>query len=54
LVASMGQPYEALGAPAQDHVREVLQQRTRALETDGQIHVPSVAAYVLAQRTEPG
>jgi SAM-dependent methyltransferase len=54
LAASMGQPYQALNAPAQDRVRELLRQRTRALEADGQIHVPSVAAYVLAQRTEPG
>jgi ubiquinone/menaquinone biosynthesis C-methylase UbiE len=48
LVASMGQPYLALNASAQDRVREQLQRRTRALEADGQIHLPSVAAYVLA------
>ena len=48
LVASMGQPYQALNVPAQERVREQLQQRTRALEANGQIHVPSVAAYILA------
>jgi SAM-dependent methyltransferase len=53
LVALMGQPYLALDAPGQDHVREQLRRRTRVLEVNGQIHVPSVAAYVLARRTEP-
>lgn len=52
LVASMGQPYMALNAPAQERVREQLRRRTRAREANGHIHVSSVAAYVLARRTD--
>jgi SAM-dependent methyltransferase len=54
LLALMGRPYLALNAPAQDRVHEQLRRRTRALEAGGRIHVPSVAAYVLARRAEPG
>ena len=53
LVASMGQPYLALNAAAQNRVREQLRRRACALEVDRQIHVPSAAAYVLARRPEP-
>lgn len=53
LVSLMGPPYLALDAAAQDRVREQLRRGTCALEADGQLHVPSVAAYVLARRA-PG
>ena len=53
LVAVLGQPYRDLDAPARDRVREGLRRRTR-LTVDGQIHVPTVAAYVLAQRVSAG
>ena len=53
LVASMGPTYLALNASDQNRIREHLQRHTSPLEQDGQIHVPSVAAYVLARRSQP-
>jgi len=54
LVASMGPTYPALAPSDQNRIREHLRRHTSALERDGQLRVPSVAAYVLARRTDPG
>ncbi|WP_088283948.1 class I SAM-dependent methyltransferase [Kineosporia sp. A_224] len=50
IVAAMAQPYLDLDATARDDVREALRRRTSALETGAVVHVPTVAAYVLARR----
>lgn len=50
IVAAMAQPYLDLDPAARDDVRDALRHRTAALEVGGAVHVPTVAAYVLARR----
>ncbi|MBI4942830.1 MAG: class I SAM-dependent methyltransferase [Actinobacteria bacterium] len=50
LLAALGAPYLALDANVRDDVREALRRRAGALEVGGTVHVPTVAAYVLARR----
>jgi SAM-dependent methyltransferase len=52
-IGSMGQTYLAQDPATQERIRQQLRQRTVALETDGKIRLRSVAAYVLARRSNP-
>jgi len=52
-VGSMGQAYLAQDQGTRDRIRQQLRQRAAALEVDEKIRLASVAAYLLARRSEP-
>jgi len=54
LAACMGPTYPTLNTSDQKRIREHLRRHTSTLQREGHLHVPSVAAYVLARRPDPG
>ena len=54
LAACMGPTYPKLNTSDQKRIREHLRRHTSTLQREGHLHVPSVAAYVLGRRPDPG